>query len=118
MHLGQAAFPCSMFSMYTWYVKQFKAPGHLSPLLWFSSIQKLKYKSKHAIQFQKGEFDETKDIPQENLTSDNEDFMGKRNLSQDVIHCHTENYQVSYISSFPAIDVHIKDRRVKASFER
>ena len=49
-----------------------------------------------------------KDIPQENLTSDNEDFMSKRNLSQDVIHCHTENYQVSYISPFPAIDVHKK----------
>ena len=118
MYLGQDTFPCSMFSMYTWYVKQFKAPGHLSPPWWFSSTQKLKYKSQHAIQFEKGEFDVIKDIPQENLTSDNEDFTSKRNLSQDAIHCHTENYQVSYISSFPTIDVHKKDRRVKASFER
>ena len=78
----------------------------------------MKYKSQHAIQFEKGEFDVIKDIPQENLTSDNEDFMSKRNLSQDVIHCHTENSQVSYISPFPAIDVRRKDRRIKASFER
>ena len=78
----------------------------------------IEYKSQHAIQFEKGEFDVIKDIPQENLTSDNEDFMSKRNLSQDVIHCHTENYQVSYISPFPAIDVRKKDRRIKASFER
>ena len=78
----------------------------------------MKYKFKHAIQLGKGEFDVTKDIPQENLTSDNEDFMGKRNLSPDVIHYHTENYQASYISPFPAIDVRRKDRRIKASFER
>ena len=118
MHLGQDTSPCSMFSTYAWYVKQFKASGYLSPLWWFTSIQKLKYKSKHAIQFEKGEFDVIKDIPQENLTSDNEDFMSERNLSQDVIHCHTENSQVSYISSFCAIDMRKKDRTIKSSFER
>ena len=71
-----------------------------------------------AIKFEKGEFDEIKDIPEENLTSDNEDFMSNRTLSQDVIHCHTENSQVSYISPFPAVDTRKKDRRIKASFER
>ena len=59
-----------------------------------------------------------KDIPQENLTSDNEDFMSERNLSQDVIHCRTENSQVSYISSFPGVDVRKKDRMIIALFER
>ena len=78
----------------------------------------MKYKSQHAIQFEKDEFYVIKDIPQENLTSDNEDFMSERNLSQDVIHCHTENSQVSYISPFPAIDVHKKDRKIKDLFER
>jgi len=58
-----------------------------------------------------------KDIPQENLTSDNEDFMSKRILSQDVIHYHTD-YQLSYISPFPAVDVRKKDRRIIALFER
>ena len=70
-----------------------------------------------AIQFENGEFDVNKEIPQENLTSDNEDFMSKRILSQDVIHYHTD-YQVSYISSFPGVDVRKKDRRIIALFER